>query len=358
MAQECHFGRLPEILRKAVHETLMNNKKFHKDPLENLSFLVTGGAGFIGSHIVEYLLKNNAKLVKVMDNLSTGSVENVDLFRANKSYEFIKADICDPAACAKACNGIDFVFHEAAIGSVPRSIADPLTTHQSNINGFLNMLIAAKDNEVKRFVYASSSSVFGDSMALPKTEEQLGNPLSPYAVTKRVNELYAHVFSGVYGMEIIGLRYFNIFGPRQSPDGPYAAAIPLFIDALIADRPVRIFGDGEQSRDFTFVENAVQANVLAMFTENLAAIGEVFNIAVGEQITVNELFRILSGHAGKTGEVIHDEERAGDVRHSMADISKAKKYLGYKPEVGAKEGLHLTFDWFKNGMIRYGKNPK
>jgi UDP-N-acetylglucosamine/UDP-N-acetylgalactosamine 4-epimerase len=336
----------------------MHINKFHKDSLEDYSFLVTGGAGFIGSHIVEYLLANHAGLVRVIDNLSTGSVENVDLFRGNSSYEFIQDDICNAEACSKACKGIDFVFHQAAIGSVPRSIKDPLTTHQSNVNGFLNMLLAAKDNEVRRFVYASSSSVFGDSKALPKSEDQLGNPLSPYAVTKRVNELYAHVFSDVYGMEIIGLRYFNIFGPRQRPDGPYAAAIPLFIDALLKNKPVHIFGDGEQSRDFTFVENAVQANILAMFTENLASVGEVFNVAVGEQITVNELFRILSVYAGITVEVIHEKDRPGDVLHSLADISKAKKHLGYEPKVRAKEGLHLTFDWFRNNRVWPGKDQK
>jgi UDP-N-acetylglucosamine/UDP-N-acetylgalactosamine 4-epimerase len=315
--------------------------------MENYTFLVTGGAGFIGSHIAEYLLNNNAKLVRVIDNLSTGSIENAELFKTNKSYEFMKADISNMDSCEKACKGIDFVFHEAALGSVPRSIKDPVATHQSNVNGFLNILEAVRNNGIKRIVYASSSSVFGDSKAMPKSEDQLGNPLSPYAVTKLANELYASVFSKVYGIEIIGLRYFNIFGPRQSPDGPYAAAIPLFINALLENKPVRIFGDGEQSRDFTFVENAVRANILAMFTNNQSAVGEVFNIAGGKQMTVNDLYKVLSEHAGKKVEVIHEAERKGDILHSLADISKAKEYLGYEPQVNAKEGLLFTFDWFQ-----------
>jgi len=212
----------------------------------------------------------------------------------------------------------------------------------------LNLLVSAKENKIKRVVYASSSSVFGDSPHLPKKEEHIGNPLSPYAVTKRVNELYAHVFTRVYDMEIIGLRYFNIFGPRQNPEGQYAAAIPLFILALLENRSPYINGDGEQSRDFTFVENAVQANIRAMFIENDTAKGEVFNIAVGEQITVNELFRILKQFSGKTTEAVYRDDRPGDVRHSLANISKASKILGYKPEIFSKEGLKITFDWFKN----------
>lgn len=324
----------------------MSEKTFHKNSLEGKSFLVTGGAGFIGSHIVEYLLKYHPKRVRVIDNLSTGSMENVNMFRSDKNYDFLKADICDPLACKEACANIDFVFHEAALGSVPRSIKDPLATHQNNATGFLNMLVAARDSGIRRFVYASSSSVFGDSKVLPKSEDALGNPLSPYAVTKRMNELYAHVFSDVYGMEIIGLRYFNIFGPRQNPEGPYAAAIPLFIRGLLGGDPIKIYGDGEQSRDFTYVGNAVQANMLAMFTENRNAIGEVFNIAAGEQITVNKVFQILSAHAGRNVQAINQEDRKGDIRHSLADISKARNILGYDPLVRAEKGLQLTYDWF------------
>lgn len=325
----------------------MGNGIFHQEDLSKYAFLVTGGAGFIGSHIVEYLLKNGAGKVSVLDNLSTGLIENVRLFESSPRYKFINADICDPESCMNACKGIDFVFHQAALGSVPRSIKDPIATNQSNINGFLNILIAARENNVKRVIYASSSSVFGDSPALPKSENQLGNPLSPYAVTKRVNELYGHVFAKVYGMQIIGLRYFNIFGPRQSPGGPYAAAIPLFIQALLEQKSPCIFGDGEQSRDFTYVDNAVQANIRAMFCAPEIAVGEVFNIAVGDRITVNQLFEYLRESAGSAIQPTYTTERAGDVKHSLADISKAATMLGYHPEVQVKEGLQRTFEWFK-----------
>jgi UDP-N-acetylglucosamine 4-epimerase len=319
---------------------------FHQENLNKFSFLVTGGAGFIGSHLVEYLLQHGAKRVVVMDNLSTGAMSNVELFKSAPNYHFLQADICDVEACNEACKGIDFVFHQAALGSVPRSIKDPIATNHSNINGFLNVLIAARDQKVRRLVYASSSSVFGDSPALPKSEEQLGNPLSPYAVTKRVNELYAHVFAKVYSMEIIGLRYFNIFGPRQQPNGPYAAAIPLFMQALLDHKSPFINGDGEQSRDFTYVENAVQANIKAMFCNQKEAIGEVFNIALGDRITVNELFDVLKMYAKSDIKPQYREERAGDVKHSLADISKAKRLLSYAPGVQVKEGLYRTFDWF------------
>ncbi len=325
----------------------MTAPSFHNADISKLAFLITGGAGFIGSHIVEYLLDKGAGKVVVMDNLSTGDIANVHLFENNKRYQFYKGDICDVDQCMEACKGIDYVFHQAALGSVPRSIKDPIATNQSNINGFLNILIAARDQKVRRIVYASSSSVFGDSPALPKKEEQLGNPLSPYAVTKRVNELYAHVFAKVYNMEIIGLRYFNIFGPRQNPKGAYAAAIPLFMQALIDNKPPFINGDGEQSRDFTYVENAVQANIRAMFCEQKEAIGEVFNIAVGDRITVNSLFSFLKECAHSDLQPMYREEREGDVKHSLADISKANRVLGYKPEVQVQEGLSRTFEWFR-----------
>lgn len=326
----------------------MYETKYHNTSIKDLSFLITGGAGFIGSHIVEYLLAHQAAKVRVIDNLSTGSIDNVNLFAENPAYEFTKADITDAESCNNACNGMNYVFHQAALGSVPRSIKDPLATNENNVTGFLNILLAAKENQVKRVVYASSSSVFGDSPALPKSEKQIGNPLSPYAVTKRVNELYAHVFAKVYSMEIIGLRYFNIFGPRQSPDGPYAAAIPLFIMALLDNTELFINGDGEQTRDFTFVENVVQANIRAMFTLKKDALGEVFNIAVGTRITVNELFKVLKERAGSNLKPKYREERAGDVRHSLADISKAAKLFDYKPAVQVDQGLKITFDWFKD----------
>lgn len=321
---------------------------FHQEDLSKYAFLITGGAGFIGSHLVEYLLEHGARRVVVMDNLSTGSIENVRLFEKSPHYTFLQTDICNLDQCNDACKDIDFVFHQAALGSVPRSIKDPIATNQNNINGFLNILIAAREQNVRRVVYASSSSVFGDSPALPKKEDQLGNPLSPYAVTKRVNELYAHVFAKVYSMEIVGLRYFNIFGPRQAPHGPYAAAIPLFMQALIDHKSPFINGDGEQSRDFTYVENAVQANIKAMFCPENCAIGEVFNIAVGDRITVNELYAYLKDCAQSSLEPIYREEREGDVKHSLADISKAQRVLHYAPGVQVKEGLKRTFEWFKH----------
>ena len=321
----------------------MYNTPFHTVDLSDKKFLITGGAGFIGSHIAEYLLKYKAGKVRVLDNLSTGFMTNVDPFKNSPSYEFIQGDICKDEDCRQAFDGIDYVFHQAALGSVPRSIQDPLNTNRSNINGFLNVLLAAKEHGIRRVVYASSSSVFGDSPAMPKKEEQLGNPLSPYAVTKRVNELYGKVFAQVYKMEIIGLRYFNIFGPRQSPDGPYAAAIPLFINALLKNEPCHINGDGEQSRDFTFVENAVQANLRAMFADPTHASGQVFNIAVGERITINELYRHLQEIAGSNLQPLYREERHGDVKHSLADITKARTLLGYEPTVKVREGLEETF---------------
>lgn len=320
---------------------------FHQDDLGRFSFLVTGGAGFIGSHLVEYLLTHKAGKVIVLDNLSTGFISNIRLFESFPQFHFIEGDITDPETCSKACQGIDYVFHQAALGSVPRSIKDPLATNQANITGFLNMLNAAREQKVRRIVYASSSSVFGDSAALPKVEEQLGNPLSPYAVTKRVNELYGQVFSRIYKMEIIGLRYFNIFGPRQNPGGPYAAAIPLFMQALMDHKRPVIFGDGEQSRDFTYVENAVQANIRAMFCPAETATGEVFNIAVGERITVNQLYHYLRETAGSDLQPEYAEERPGDVKHSLADISKAVSLLGYQPAVQVREGLSRTFQWFR-----------
>ncbi len=325
----------------------MYETAFHSKDISGLSFLVTGGAGFIGSNIVEYLVKYGAGKIRVLDNLATGFLENLKPYFEYEGFEFMEGDICDEETCIKACKGIDYVFHQAALGSVPRSIKNPIATNSANIDGFLNMLCAAKDSGIKRFVFASSSSVYGDSPVLPKKEDQIGRPLSPYAVTKLVNELYCDVFSRTYGLEIIGLRYFNIFGPRQNPSGPYAAAIPLFIDAIMKGEAPYINGDGNQSRDFTFVENAVQANVRAMFADNKAALNQIFNIAVGEQTTINELFFTLKDFSGSDIKPNYRDERLGDVKHSLADISKARELIGYDPQVKINKGLEITLKWFK-----------
>jgi len=325
----------------------MFETKFHSEDISNKSFLVTGGAGFIGSNIVEYLLKYGAGKVRVLDNLSEGLRENVDLFISYSNYEFVEGSITDYATCLKSCEGIDYVLHQAALGSVPRSIKNPVATNESNVTGFLNVLTAAKDSGVKRFVYASSSSVYGDSPDLPKKEQNIGKPLSPYAVSKLVDELYADVFARTYNMQIIGLRYFNIFGPRQKPDGPYAAAIPLFMDALLNNKSPFINGDGEQTRDFTFVENAVQANIRALFTTAEGATGQVYNVAVAERISINLLFNTLKKLTASEINPTYREEREGDIRNSLADISKAQKYLGYEPTTKIEKGLEITFNWFK-----------
>lgn len=326
----------------------MYNTLFHTNNISKNSFLVTGGAGFVGSNIVEYLLKYNAGKVVVLDNLSTGFEENIKDYSGLPNFKFIKGDICNLDDCKAACYSIDFVFHQAALGSVPRSIKSPIATNNVNVNGFLNMLLSARDAGIKRIVYASSSSVYGDSKELPKVESRIGNALSPYAVSKCTNELYANVFAQNYSMQVIGLRYFNIFGPRQNPKGEYAAAIPLFMEALLKNQSPFINGDGEQSRDFTFVENAVQANVKAMFTENEEALGQVYNVAVGEKKSINDLFNSLKNLANTKVDAIYRENRIGDIRDSLADISKAKILLGYNPNVKMEEGLKITIDWFKN----------
>ncbi len=326
----------------------MYQTAFHKNDISKSSFLVTGGAGFIGSNLVEYLLKYNAGKVRVLDNLSNGFKENIEPFLENPSFEFIEGDITDEATCHNACEGIDFVSHQAALGSVPRSVKNPQASNHANVTGFLNMLVAAKESKIKRFVYASSSSVYGDSPHLPKKEEQIGNQLSPYAVTKRVNELYADVFAKTYQMEILGLRYFNIFGPRQSPTGPYAAAIPLFMAAVLKQEKPFINGDGEQSRDFTFVENAVQANIKALLAPlDQSGNGGVINIAVGGRTTINELFKIIKQSGGSYLDAIYRDERPGDIKHSLADISKAKNLIGYEPTIEIGKGIEITFQWFR-----------
>lgn len=324
----------------------MYTHKYHTEDLSKYAFLITGGAGFIGSNLVEYLLKNNAKLVRVLDNFSNGYRENLTAFHSNPSFELIEGDIRDLQTCKDAMKDIDYVSHQAALGSVPRSINDPNTTNDVNITGFLNMMVALKEsNSVKRMVYAASSSTYGDSKTLPKVEDNIGKPLSPYAVTKYVNELYADVFGKTYNTDVIGLRYFNIFGPKQSPKGAYAAVIPLFMEAIKNEEAAIINGDGEQTRDFTFVENAVQANVKGFFASKEAA-NEVFNIACGERISVNYLWRHINEAAGKNIKANYGPPRQGDVRDSLADISKAQRLIGYKPEFTVREGLKITWDNF------------
>lgn len=326
----------------------MYETAYHTIDLSKSSFLVTGGAGFIGSNIVEYLLKYGAKKVRVLDNLATGRIENVDLFKANTAYEFIKGDIRDIETCRKACEGIDYVTHQAALGSVPRSIKEPQNTNDVNVGGFVNMITAAKDAGVKKFVYASSSSVYGDEKSLPKVEEKIGKQLSPYAVSKYANELYADVFYKTYGLQVTGLRYFNIFGPRQDPNGQYAAVIPLFVSKIMSRTEVFIDGDGEQTRDFTFVDNAVQANVRAMLTNNAEAAGKVFNIAVGENFSINQLYNNIAKLLGSDHQPTYRDTRPGDIRNSLADISKAETLLSYKPQFNFDKGLALTVEYFKN----------
>ncbi|GGE10831.1 SDR family oxidoreductase [Psychroflexus salis] len=314
--------------------------------IKNNKFLITGGAGFIGSNIVEFLLKNSCPKVVVLDNLSNGYYHNIKEFETHPNFEFIEGDICDLEICKKAMTGIDIVLHQAALGSVPRSINDPITTNKVNIDGFLNMLVAQKEsNTVKRLVYAASSSTYGDSKALPKVEENIGKPLSPYAVTKYVNELYADVFAKTYGIEIIGLRYFNVFGPKQSPNGAYAAVIPLFMQALKDGKAPTINGDGEQTRDFTFVENAIQANIKAAFAPKEAT-NQVYNVAFGERISLNQLWKDLQAISGIQLQANYGPPRQGDVRDSLADISKGRNLLDYKPKFSVKDGLKITWEKF------------
>lgn len=313
-----------------------------------MRILVTGGAGFIGSNLVNTLLQDESvSFVRVLDNLATGTENNIATYLSNPAFEFIKGDIRDYDTCLSACEGMDLISHQAALGSVPRSINDPVTTNNVNITGTLNIFTAAKEKNIKRVVYAASSSTYGDHPGLPKKEELIGNPLSPYAVTKYVNELYAQVYARLYNMEFIGLRYFNIFGPRQNPNGPYAAVIPLFVEALLKNKPPVTNGDGSHSRDFTFVENAVAANLLALFTTDVQAVNQVYNIACGQQTSLLELFNMLKAEAGSAIQPVFGPERTGDVKHSLADISKAKTLLQYEPRVSIEEGLKKTFAWYK-----------
>ena len=324
-------------------------------------WVVSGVAGFIGSNILETLLKLDQVVVGI-DNYATGYASNLEEVSkavgaaAWRNFTFVEGDIRELADCCRVCEGADFVLHQAALGSVPRSIEDPLACHGANVTGFINMLVAARDAKVGRFIYAASSSTYGDHPGLPKVEDVIGKPLSPYAVTKYANELYADVFARCYGLVSIGLRYFNVFGPRQDPDGAYAAVIPKWIAQLIRNQPVSINGDGETSRDFCYVDNAVQANLLAATVEDPAALNQVYNVAVGERITLNELFDLERGllvaHFPQIGgcRPSYRDFREGDVRHSQADISKARKLLGYEPTHGVGKGLEQAMDWYVRSL--------
>ncbi|MEO8761161.1 MAG: SDR family oxidoreductase [Bacteroidia bacterium] len=315
--------------------------------ISKTNFLVTGGAGFIGSNLVNFLLQNKAQKVRVLDDLSTGYKTNIEPFLANPAFEFIEGSIVNVSDCEHSVNDIDVVLHQAALGSVPRSINDPAATNAVNVSGFLNMLNAAKNNKVKRFVYASSSSVYGDDKTMPKVENITGGLLSPYAVTKKTNELYADVFYKTYGLEVIGLRYFNVFGPKQNIKGPYAAVIPIFITDLLNGKSPSIFGDGTTTRDFTFIENVIQANLIAAFTTNKEAINQVFNIAYGGTTSLNSLFDIIASKLEIDLKPIYKPERKGDIKDSFANIDKAKKLLKYNPTIEISKGLELTVDWYK-----------
>ncbi|MFS8082410.1 MAG: SDR family oxidoreductase [Ginsengibacter sp.] len=329
---------------------MTNENIFHEEDLCRNHFLVTGGAGFIGSHIADYLLKHNAGKVRVLDNMLNGFESNLDLLRKYPAFEFIKGDIRDLDTCRQACRGIHYVSHQAAMGSVPRSIKEPYNTNDINVGGFVNMLNAAVENNVQKFVYASSSSVYGDETTLPKIESKIGNCLSPYAVSKRADELYAEVFSKIYNLPVIGFRYFNIFGPRQDPDGPYAAVIPLFVKGLLQNKPVYINGDGEQTRDFTFVDNAVQVNIKGLLTQNKEAFNKVYNVAVGENFSINYLFNSVREDLKMTSKANYRAPRDGDVKNSLADISLAKRLLNYSPSVRFDEGLHSTIEFFRKAF--------
>jgi UDP-N-acetylglucosamine 4-epimerase len=326
------------------------------------SWLITGAAGFIGSNLLEALLQLNQKVVG-LDNFSTGHQSNLDEVRSLvtpeqwQNFSFMEADICNLASCQTACTGVDFVLHQAALGSVPRSVEDPITTNANNVTGFLNMLVAARNSKVKRFVYAASSSTYGDHPGLPKVEDNIGKPLSPYAVTKYFNELYADVFGKTYGLQSIGLRYFNVFGPRQNPEGAYAAVIPKWIASMIKGESVYINGDGETSRDFCYIANVVQVNLLAATTQNTEAVNQVYNVAVGGRTTLNELYAQLKQNLIssfphlKDAHAVYREFRAGDVRHSLASIDKARGMLGYEPMQSMGQGVVLVMPWYTSRPV-------
>jgi UDP-N-acetylglucosamine 4-epimerase len=319
--------------------------------IENKTILVTGGAGFIGSNLCEHLLEFNNKVV-CLDNFATGRTQNIQHLLTNPNFTLIVGDIRNLADCHKAAQGVEYILHEAALGSVPRSINDPITSNDVNVSGFLNMLVAARDAKVKRFIYAASSSTYGDSEALPKVEHTIGKPLSPYAITKYVNELYADIFQRTYGLDTIGLRYFNVFGRKQDPNGAYAAVIPKFVMQLMAHENPVINGEGNYSRDFTYIDNVIQMNVLAMVTENPAALNTVYNTAFGDRTTLNDLMISLKKYLSVFDPAIADiktiygPNRAGDIPHSLASIDKAKQLLGYNPEFSMQQGLEQAVNWY------------
>lgn len=319
--------------------------------LKNIPVLVTGGAGFIGSNLIESLLMQGAE-VRCMDNFATGHRHNIEPFLSRPNFELLEADIRDLKACQKACHSQQIVFHQAALGSVPRSIKDPATSNEVNISGFLNMLIAARDAGVKRFVYAASSSTYGDSESLPKVEDKIGKPLSPYAITKYVNELYADVFARTYNFDSIGLRYFNVFGRRQDPQGAYAAVIPKWVMQLMDHEPIIINGKGEYSRDFTYIDNVVQANIKAALATEKTAINQVYNVAFGDRTTLNDLSQwlreILAGYDSEIAKIAieHGPYRQGDIPHSLASIDKARRLLNYNPQYNLKQGLTEACKWY------------
>jgi UDP-N-acetylglucosamine 4-epimerase len=319
------------------------------------TILITGGAGFIGSNLCEYFLSKGHKVV-CFDNFATGYRHNLRDFINNANFELIEGDIRNSTDCQNAVKGVDYVLHQAALGSVPRSINDPITTNDVNVSGFLNMLVASRDANVKRFIYAASSSTYGDSVGLPKVEEVIGKPLSPYAITKYVNELYAEIFSRTYGMETIGLRYFNVFGRKQDPNGAYAAVIPKFVMQLMQLESPQINGDGNYSRDFTYIDNVIQMNELAMSTKDSEAVNTVYNTAYGDRNTLNDLVGYLKEFLAKYDErianveIVYGPNRAGDIPHSLASIAKAKELLGYDPQYSLQEGLKEAVDWYWNNL--------
>ncbi|GAA4296655.1 SDR family oxidoreductase [Aestuariibaculum suncheonense] len=325
------------------------------DILKHKHVLITGGAGFIGSNLCEHLLSYDIKIT-CLDNFSTGKRKNIEAFKDNPNFNLIEGDIRNLSDCKKASANVDYVLHQAALGSVPRSIADPITTNDVNVSGFLNMLVAAKEVDVKRFIYAASSSTYGDSKSLPKVENQIGKPLSPYAITKYVNELYADIFHTTYGLNTIGLRYFNVFGRRQDPDGAYAAVIPKFVQQLMNHESPVINGDGSYSRDFTYIDNVIQININALTTTNTQALNTIYNVAFGERTTLLELTSLLKTYLSEYDssiqniEIKHQKNRVGDIPHSLASIDKAKELLNYNPEYDIKSGLQEAVRWYWNHL--------
>ncbi len=331
------------------------NSESQFEELSSKNILITGGAGFIGSNLCEELLEIGANIV-CLDNFSTGHKKNIEPFLSNEKFTLIEGDIRDLDTCLKACENIDYVLHESALGSVPRSLKDPITSNEVNVSGFLNMLVAARDNDVKRFVYAASSSTYGDSEALPKVEDKIGKPLSPYAITKYVNELYADIFGKAYGLDTIGLRYFNVFGRRQDPNGAYAAVIPKFVMQFMQHESPVINGDGTYSRDFTYIDNVVQMNLLALTARKKEAVNEVYNTAVGDRTNLVELTQYLKEYLSeydseiKNVEVKHGPNRPGDIPHSLASVEKAKELLGYDPQYKIADGLKEAVKWYWDNL--------